>query len=60
MPMFDFLNNTLQVLQNVSLLNNKVNNKKYLHGRNIDQKYISVREYMVYYILLSQQIPTYV
>ena len=58
--MFDFLNNTLQVLQNVSLLNNKVNNKKYLHGRNIDQKYISVREYMVYYILLSPQIPTYV
>ena len=58
--MFDFLNNTLQVLQNVSLLNNKVNNKKCIHGRNIDQKYISVREYMVYYILLSQQIPTYV
>ena len=58
--MFDFLNNTLQVLQNVSLLNNKVNNKKYLHGRNIDQKYISVREYMVYYMLLSQQISAYV
>ena len=58
--MFDFLNNTLEVLQNVSLLNNKVNNKKYLYGRNIDQKYISVREYMVYNILLSQQIPTYV
>ena len=58
--MFDFLNNTLEVLQNVSLLNNKVNNKKCLYGRNIDQKYISVREYMVYNILLSQQIPTYV
>ena len=57
--MFDFLNSALQVLH-VYLLNNKVNNKKYLYGRNIDQKYISVREYMVYNILLSQQIPTYV
>ena len=50
----------LYVLQNVSLLNNKVNNKKYLCGRNINHKYISIREYMVYYILLYQQIPTYV
>ena len=58
MSMFDFVNSTLQVLQNVSLLNNKVNNKKYLYGCNIDHKYISVREYIVYYILLSQQIPT--
>ena len=58
--MFDYLNSTLQVLQNVSLLSNKVNNKKYLSGRNIDHKYISVRECMVYYILLSQQISTYV
>ena len=57
--MFDYLNSTLQVLQNVSLLSNKVN-KKYLSGRNIDHKYISVRECMVYYILLSQQISTYV
>ena len=58
--MFHFLNSTLQLLQNVSLLNNKVNNKKYLYGGNIHHKYISVREYMFYYILLSQQIPTYV
>ena len=43
-----------------SLLNNIVNNKKYLYGRNIDHKSISVREYMVYYILLPQQIPIYV
>ena len=57
--MSDFLNSTLQVLH-IYLLNNKVNNKKYLYERNIDHKYISVREYMVYYILLSQQIPTYV
>ena len=50
--MFDFLNSTLQLIQKVSLLNNKVNYKKYLHGPNIDHKYISVREYIVYNILL--------
>ena len=43
-----------------SLLNNIVNNKKYLYGRNIDHKSISVREYTVCYILLPQQIPIYV
>ena len=59
MSMFDFLNSTLQVPQNISLLNDKVN-KKNLYGCHIDHKYISFREYMVYYILLSQQIPTYV
>ena len=37
-----------------------INNKKYLYGRNIDHKSISVREYMVYYLLLTQQIPLYV
>ena len=58
--MFVFLNSTLQVLQKVSPLKNIVNNKKYLCRRNIDHKTISVREYMVYYILLSQQIPIYV
>ena len=42
MSIFDLVNSTLQVLQNVFLLNNKVNNKKYLYGRNIDHKYISV------------------
>ena len=60
MSMFVFLNSTLQVLQKVSLLNNIANNKKYLYGRNIDHKFISVREYMGYYILLPQQIPMYV
>ena len=58
--MFVFLNSTLQVLQKVYLLNNKVNSKKYLYGRNIDHKYISLKEYTVYYILLLQQIPIYV
>ena len=57
--MFVFLNSTLKVLQKVSLLSNIVNKKKYLYGRNIDHKSISVREYMVYYVLLSQQIPVY-
>ena len=37
-----FLNNKLQVLQKVFLLNNMVNNKKYLYGRNIDHKFIFV------------------
>ena len=55
-----FLNSTLQVPQKVSLLNNIVNNKKYLYGHNIDPKITSVWEYMVYYILLSQHIPIYV
>ena len=58
--MFVFLNSTLQVLQNVSLLNNIVKNQKYLYQRNIDHKSISVREYMVYYLLLPQKIPMYV
>ena len=58
--MFVFLNSTLKVLQKVYLLNNKVNSKKYLYGRNIDHKYISLREYTVYHILLLQQIPIYV
>ena len=53
------LYSTLQVLQKVSLLNDIVNNKKYLYERNIDHKSISVGEYMVYYLLLPQQIPTY-
>ena len=57
MSIFVFLDSTLQVLQKVSLLNNMVNNKKYLYGCNIDHKSVSVREYMVYYMLLSQQIP---
>ena len=55
--MFVFLNSALQVLQKVYLLNNIVNNKKYLYGRNIDMP-ISIREYMVYYLLLSQRILT--
>ena len=60
--MFVFLNSILQVLQKVSLLNqnNIVNNKKCLYGPNLDRKSISAGEYMVYYILLSQQIPIYV
>ena len=57
--MFVFLNIALQVLQKVYLLNNIVNNKKYIYGRNIDMP-ISIREYMVYYLLLSQRIPVYV
>ena len=57
--MFAFLNSALQVLQKVYLLNNIVNNKKYLYGRNIDMP-ISIREYMVYYLLLPQRIPVYV
>ena len=58
--MFVFLNSTLQVLQKISLLNNILNNKKYFYGRNIDHKSISVREYMVYCLLLPQQTPIYV
>ena len=60
MSMFVFLNSTLRELQKVSLLNIIVNNKKYLFGRNIDHKSISVREYMVYCLLLTQQIPIYI
>ena len=56
--MLDFLNSTLQVIQ--KSIKQKSNNKKYLDGRNIEHKYISVREYMVYYILLSPKITTYV
>ena len=58
--MFVLLNSTLKVLQKVSLLSNIVNKKKYLYGRNIDHKSISVREYMVYYLLLPQQVTMYV
>ena len=58
--MFVFLNSTLKVLQKVSLLSNIVNKKKYLYGCNIDHKSISVREYMVYYLLLPQQVTIYV
>ena len=60
MPVFVFLNSTLQVLLKISLLNNILNNKKYLYRRNIDHKSISVREYMAYYLLLPQRIPLYV
>ena len=56
MSMLVFLNSRLHVLQKVSLLNNIANNKKYLYGRNIDHKSIPVREYIVYYLLLPQQI----
>ena len=58
--MFVFLNSTLHVLEKVSLLNDIARNKKYLYGRSIDHKSISVREYMVYYLLLPQQIPIHV
>ena len=58
--MFVFLNNTLQVLLKISLLNNILNNKKYIYGHNIDHKSISVREYMIYYLLLPQHIPLHV
>ena len=58
--MFDFLDSALQVRQKVSLLNNILNNKRHLYGCNIDFKSISVREYMVYCLLLPQQIPIYV
>ena len=44
MSTFVVLNITLQLLQLISLLNNIANNKKYLYGRNIDHKHISVRE----------------
>ena len=58
--MFVFLNSTLlQALQKISLLNDILNNK-YLYGRNIDHKSIPVMEYMVYYLLLPQQIPLYI
>ena len=57
--MFVFLNSMLQVLQKVYLLKNIVKNKKYRYERNIDMS-ISVREYMVYYLLLSQRISVYV
>ena len=56
--MFVFLNSTLQALQKASLLNNIVNNKKYLYGCNIDHKSISVRESMVY-LLLPRHIPIF-
>ena len=58
--MFVFLNSTLRVLLKISLLKNILNNKKYLYGCNINHESISVREYMVYYLLLPQQIPLYV
>ena len=54
--LYVFLNSTLQVLQKVSLLNNIKQQKRSLE-RNIDHKSISVREYMVFYLLLPQQIP---
>ena len=57
--LYVFLNSTLQVLQKVSLLNNIKQQKRSLE-RNIDHKSISVREYMVFYLLLPQQIPIYV
>ena len=57
---FVFLNSTLQVLQKVSLLNNIVNNQKYLDGRDINHKSTPVREYIVHYLLLPQQISIYV
>ena len=57
--LYVFLNCTLQVLQKVSLLNNIKQQKRSLE-RNIDHKSISVREYMVFYLLLPQQIPIYV
>ena len=57
--LYVFLNSTLQVLQKVSRLNNIKQQKRSLE-RNIDHKSISVREYMVFYLLLPQQIPIYV
>ena len=57
--LYVFLNSTLQVLQKVSPLNNIKQQKRSLE-RNIDHKSISVREYMVFYLLLPQQIPIYV
>ena len=57
--LYVFLNSTLQVLQKVSLLYNIKQQKRSLE-RNIDHKSISVREYMVFYLLLPQQIPIYV
>ena len=54
--MFVFPNSTLQLLQKISPLNHILNNKKYIYGRNIDHKSISVKEYMVYYLLVDQQI----
>ena len=57
--MFVFLNSILQVFQKkISSLNSILNNK-YLYGRNIDHKSISVMEYMVL-CLLTQQISLYV
>ena len=58
--MFVFLNSKLQVLLKISLLNNILNNKKYLYGRSIDHKSISVREHMVYYLSVAQQILLYI
>ena len=58
--MFVFLNSTLQLLQKISPLNHILNNKKYIYGRNIDHKSISVKKYMVYYLLVDQQISLYV
>ena len=45
-----FLNSTLQVLQKVSVLNNIVNNKIYLYGRNIYHM-------PIFDMLLSQHVP---
>ena len=58
--MFVFLNSKLHVLEKLSFLNDIAHNKKYLYRRSIDHKSISAGEYMVYYILLPQQIPIYV
>ena len=60
MSIIVFLNSTFQVIQNMHLLTNIRNNKKYLYGSNIDHKSISVTAYMVYFLLLPQQFPVYV
>ena len=51
--MFVFLYSTLQVLQKISRLNNKVNNKRYFYGRSIDHEFVLLESiwftiYMVY------------
>ena len=53
MSTFVFLNSILQVLQKVSLLNNILNNKKYLYGRTIyDKPIFCLRVYGLLYITI--------
>ena len=54
------LNSTLQVFLKTRPLKQHFSINKYLYGSNIKRKSISVRQCVVFYLRMLQQIPLYV